>query len=117
MKWLSRKLLAQSFESNIFSNRDHKCSRTALRNEVLSVYHNGTDPIAKMAERLVRFLKVLSAICNDEAGHVLGNENGRTPPALGKFLDDSRPLPKQARSGSNFHSIEIACEREVLAGK
>jgi len=74
--------LAQSFEWNILGNRYHKRSSAALRNEVLSIDHDGTDVIAQAAERSVRFFKMLSAIGDDKAEYVLSNENRRTLPAF-----------------------------------
>ncbi len=117
MEWLRGKLLTQSLERNVFGNRYHKRSRTALRYEVLSIYHDSADSIAEVAQRLISLLKVLSTIRHDESNHVLGNEDRRTLSALVHLVDYSRPLPKEAGPGSNFHSVEVAREREVLAGK
>jgi hypothetical protein len=117
MKGFAGKVLMQSLKRNAFRNGDHKRSGPALRNEFLSIHHDSTHPIAQVAERLVGLLKVLSLICHDESHHILCNENGRALPASVQFLDDSGPLPKETRPSSNPHSMEVASEREVLAGK
>src|SRR3990172_52807 len=96
MKWLQRHCLDQPIKTNPLLNRYDKRPWPALRNEKLSIDHNGSQTITKLLKCLVSAPKVLSPVSHHKANNIFSNDYRGKLLRLPHFIQDANPLPKQA---------------------